>query len=213
MTKQKRMPRAQHPSFGQIARILPEVGSREARLLRHILECESCADAALSILKIGNRSPKGKAPNYDSTFAAAAAKATWIFEQGRRAMALAERLFEIPDAEERRRQTQELARVDPWAVTESLLDAANLLLETDPNRAGELAELAAVAAEEMNPEGHPGASRMRLLAQARFLLGESLNRLQEVAEEALGQAEKQFEEVTGIEPLRHSRSLRRRQRS
>lgn len=88
MTQAKGKPRPHRPSFVQIERTLPEVGSREARLLRHVLQCELCTDAALSILEIGNRTPKRKAPDYDAAFAAAAAKATSIFEQRMRAMTL-----------------------------------------------------------------------------------------------------------------------------
>jgi hypothetical protein len=211
MTKEKRSHRVHRPSLGRIARVLPEAGSREARLLSHILKCELCSDAALSILEIGNRAPRGKGANYDSAFAAAAAKATSIFEQTRSALALAEGLFEISDPEERRRRARELARVDPWSVTESLLKAANHLLETDPDRAGELAKLAAVAVEDMNSEDHPSADKIRLFEEAHRLRGESLYRLQEQVEEALDQAERQFAETTGFVLYPYStRSIRRR---
>jgi hypothetical protein len=88
MTKAKGKPRPHRPSFAQIARALPEVGSAEARLLSHVLRCELCTDAALSILAIGDRTPKRRAPNYEAAMAAAAAKALGIFEQRRRAMNL-----------------------------------------------------------------------------------------------------------------------------
>jgi len=210
MTKTSRRTGPHRPTLGQIARILPEAGSREARLLIHVLKCDICTDAALSILEIGNRRPKGKTPNYDSAFAAAATKASWLFERRIRAVAFAEELLKITGPEARRRRTLELARVEPWSVTVSLLDAATLLLETDPHRAGELAKLAAAAAEEMSPEDHP-ADRVGLFAEAHRLLGESLYRLQEQVEEEVDQAERQFAELSGIERYPFStRSIRRR---
>src|SRR3954467_1319946 len=84
MTKTSRPPRRHRPTLGQIARSLPEAGSKEARLLRHVLQCEICTDAALSILEIGNRVPR-KTPNYDSAFAAAADRAIRLFERRLRA--------------------------------------------------------------------------------------------------------------------------------
>lgn len=209
MTKAKGKPRPHRPSFGQIARTLPEVGSAEARLLSHVLRCELCTDAALSILEIGNRTPKRKAPDYDAAFAAAAAKATAIFEQRMRAVGLAEELLKIPDTEAKRRRAQELARVEPWSVTVSLLEAAKLLLQTDPNRAAEVAKLAVVAAEEMNPQDHPPA--LRLLTQAHLLVGESLYRAREQAEEAEDEVEMQYAELlAGGKPLFLPFRLRRR---
>src|SRR4051812_33500928 len=101
MTKAKGKPRPHRPSFGQIARTLPEVGSAEARLLSHVLRCELCTDAALSILEMGNRTPR-KTPDYDAGFTAAGTKATAIFEQRMRAVGLAEELLKIPDTEAKR---------------------------------------------------------------------------------------------------------------
>jgi len=61
---------------------LPETGSEEARLLRHILRCELCTEVALSILELGaTRAPRSKAPDYDAAIKAATAKATWLFER------------------------------------------------------------------------------------------------------------------------------------
>src|SRR5262249_13842802 len=119
--------------------------------------------------------------------------------------------FQISDSEARKRRTLELARDEPGSVAESLLEAADLLLETDPDRANELAGLAASVVESMDPKEHPSADRMNLFARAHLLMGESRYRLHERAEEAMDQAERQFAQVSGLGLYPYSiRSIRRR---
>src|SRR6185369_5249472 len=123
------------------------------KLLAHVLQCEVCTDAALSLLRIGPDQPrkKGETPDYEAILAKVEARTaetlTWIVDQGQRATDFADELTRLPDDQARQRRVQELARVEPWAVAVSLLGVANRLLRSEPERAAGFAKLAATAAE------------------------------------------------------------------
>jgi tetratricopeptide (TPR) repeat protein len=181
MTQTTRPPRRHRPSFAQIERLLPAPGSKEAKLLAHVFECEACTDIAVAILKIGNgKTRKRSTPGYASTLVAVEARMgevfSWIIEQGQRAMALADELTRLPDDQTRQDRVRELARVEPWAVAVSLLGVASRLLREEPERAASFAQLAVTAAEEIRPEKHPEALKAGLLVQAHALRGEILRR-------------------------------------
>ena len=100
--KPPRARRAPHrPSFGEIERILPAPSSKEAKLLAHILRCEACTDAALSILKLGGGPPhRGGKADYCSTFASVEAKTEKLFashsEQSQRVASHSQEILSSP---------------------------------------------------------------------------------------------------------------------
>ena len=69
------------------------------------------------------------------------------------------------DEDVRDQRVREIARAEPWSVSLALLDGARSSASSDPTRAITLAQLAVLAAEEMDPEAHP-SERGGLLALA-----------------------------------------------
>jgi hypothetical protein len=152
-------------------------------VLAHVLQCETCIDAALSILRIGSgssRRARRKAPDYTSTLAKVEARTaeifSWIAEQGHRAQELAEMLDQLPSDEARREKVRTLAQVEPWVVAVGLLGVAGQSLKTTPERAARFAELALLAAEAIPAESCPSPLKSGLLVQAHALRGEILRR-------------------------------------
>jgi hypothetical protein len=87
-------------------------------------------------------------------------------------------------------RVRELARIEPWSVSEALLSSARACARRDPGRATTLAGYAVLAAEEISPALHPESLRDALLASAFCYLAKACRlagRLAQ-AEEALRSA-------------------------
>jgi len=144
----------------------------------HVLKRELRPAAALTPLRIGQPPGRRASVDYGAILDRVETRMNdllaWLSALGERALGLAEELSRLPDEAARRRRVRELARVEPWEVAAALLGVASRLARREPVRAGALAALAIVAAEEIAP-GAP-FPRSEILGRAEALLGDTLRR-------------------------------------
>jgi len=187
-----------HLQFGTLERLLPPTGTEDAELMAHLLRCEFCTEAALTLLELSGPS-KGGEHDYDEVFARVAEEARRtllaLTERREKAYSLVEVIAGLAGEAERVAHVRSCAREEPWGVTMALLDVGREVGRTDPERAAELARWAAVAAEAMEP------SRWRekcgLLARAECLLADAFRKAgrHALADEAFARAAARLEEL------------------
>ncbi len=211
---------AHRPSFAKIERALPAPGSEQAEVLHHVFHCETCTEAALHILRMGLGKPFSTRSryNYERVFEAVEVRREEILDKLGRASDLWKQVAQLPE-EDAKKHVQALARVEPWVVASALLEVARQLLVSTPERAAVAAELAVVAAEELDPAEHPVALRSGLLAHAYVLVAAGRRRAGQTAEAegAFAKAEDLLAESSEVEPpsahLRQLFRLRKLQRA
>lgn len=172
-------PRERHLSFRRLSEILPPAGTREARSLSHLLLCERCADAALTVLQAPAERPAQG--SYDVGFERAAAKVAqtheWLLERRRQAEALAAELA-LLSPRDQVEKVLTLSRLQPWEVAGALLDHGRQVVARSPGLAKHLAGLAELALTAIPPEddgarlAQLSLERACLLADAAIHLGE-----------------------------------------
>jgi hypothetical protein len=95
-------------------------------------------------------------------------------------------ILSLPGEDAQVQRVQEIARVEPWSVTQALLLQARACARSDSSKATTLARFAVLAAQEADPVLHPLRLRAGLLATAYSRLGEAfrLARRHDKAEKA-----------------------------
>ncbi len=91
----------------------------------------------------------------------------------RRSVEFAEEILALPGERAQADRVRELAFIEPWSVTKTLLSLALSYTRTDTHRATTLAAYAVFAAEQMDSTLHPADLRAALLASAYCYLGKA----------------------------------------
>ncbi len=211
-----------HPSDDMLEGLLGALGSVDRELLWHVVECEPCRER-LSQLPRPEPAEREEPeePSYEKAFETALGR---LHEQARVLQReRKEALGLFVELRERRSESAEIVQQDTrfhtWAVFELLIDRSGETGAQDPEAGEELARLALLVADRLDPVHYPAVLIEDLRARAWGYLGNARRVASDLggAEEAMDTAREHLERGTG-EPIEQAihldlkASLRRGQR-